>query len=170
MASRGSITLYHIGLHGHGRINIHYSITSILIRAFQLPITSRIMLTYITYLAQTIYLYNNPPPPDHTQTEIQFYLTISGDDFDVCTEYVQIKNESLYDRDPKSVNDLSKRPLGFMSVVIPFETNNADARNPCFTLSLDDSAKQTVQVLVSKQPLPHDFSCKTLLSRNYGNH
>ncbi|CAB4018122.1 Hypothetical predicted protein, partial [Paramuricea clavata] len=95
---------------------------------------------------------------------VQLLMTFdicTGDDFDDCTEYVQIKNESLYDRDPKSVNDLSKRPLGFMSVLIPFETNNADAKNPCFTLSLDDSAKQTVQVLATSAVGDSSFCVKS---------
>ena len=74
---------------------------------------------------------------------------ISGAEFDNCTEFIQV-NVSDYDTDPKSANDLSKRPLGFMSAVIPFKAINPKAKNPCFQITLDDSTKQTVQVLVSK--------------------
>ena len=83
-------------------------------------------------------------------TRVSF--VILGDDFDdrYCKDYIEI-DESKYDKSPESASDLSKRPLGFMSVVIPFVTNNADARNPCFKISLDNKTMQTVQVLVRAQ-------------------
>ena len=103
----------------------------------------------------------NPPShlANHTWMKISF--DILGDDFDdrYCKEYIEIE-ESKYDNRSSSASDLTKRPLGFMSVVIPFVTNNADARNPCFKISLDNKTMQTVQVLVrtahNKLPLKCD--------------
>ncbi|XP_028398317.1 uncharacterized protein LOC114521941 [Dendronephthya gigantea] len=98
-----------------------------------------------------------------------------GDDFDDshCKEYREIKNSSLYDRNPESVGDLSKRPLGFQSATIPFVAINPNARNPCFKIFLKNSTQQTVQVLakstvgdtvfcVKSQP-PYDFpTCQSV--------
>ena len=72
-----------------------------------------------------------------------------ADDFDDhnCEIYEEIP-ELEYDRDPQSASNLTKRPLGFMSTVIPYWTRNK--KNPCFKISLSNSTKQTVKVLVRK--------------------
>ena len=72
----------------------------------------------------------------------------TGAEFDNCKEFIQV-NVSDYDTNTSSVNDLSKRPLGFLSAAIPFKAINPNAKNPCFQITLDDSTKQTVQVLAA---------------------
>ncbi|XP_046840677.1 uncharacterized protein LOC124434803 isoform X2 [Xenia sp. Carnegie-2017] len=78
-------------------------------------------------------------------SNVKFHVC-KGNDFDDgnCKEYKMI-NEASYDRSPDSLD--GGRPLGFMSTVIKYNNIDPTAKNPCFSISLNDSAHQTVEVL-----------------------
>ena len=66
-------------------------------------------------------------------------------EFDNCKTFIRIPEEDQ-NRDPKTLKNVTSRPLGFDSATIPF--NDPNKPDPCFIVHLNDSKLQSIHVMV----------------------